>query len=99
MRPELIVGGIVLLAGTIGLGLTRKWLIKAVREKGYNGVSTPSSAGAKKHGASDPLAKADVYLAYGRKRQALETLKQALQEHPSRSDIEAKLRKLIGGDA
>jgi type IV secretory pathway TrbF-like protein len=43
---------------------------------------------------SDPLAEAEVYLAYGRKQQAQEVLENALQLDPSRTDIEAKLRDL-----
>jgi len=43
---------------------------------------------------ADPLAEAEVYIAYGREKQALEILKKALQKNPKRSDIESKLREL-----
>lgn len=43
---------------------------------------------------ADPLAEAEVYLAYGRKNQAIEILEKALQLDPSRTDISAKLDEL-----
>ncbi len=42
----------------------------------------------------NPLAEAEVYLAYGRKNQALAILEEALQKDPSRTDISEKLRAL-----
>lgn len=42
----------------------------------------------------DPLTEAEVFLAYGRKKQAIELLEKALQKHPSRADIAARLRDL-----
>lgn len=42
----------------------------------------------------DPLAEAEVYLAYGRKQQAIETLEQALRNDDSRHDIRRKLSEL-----
>jgi len=42
-------------------------------------------------GDVDPLAEADVYLAYGRDLQAEEILKEALRVHPQRSALHAKL--------
>nr|WP_304952647.1 FimV/HubP family polar landmark protein [Xylophilus sp. ASV27] len=42
-------------------------------------------------GDVDPLAEADVYLAYGRDLQAEEILKEALRLHPTRSALHAKL--------
>jgi Tfp pilus assembly protein FimV len=42
----------------------------------------------------DPVAEAEVYLAYGRKKQAQMLLENALRSDPSRTDIEAKLRDL-----
>ena len=44
--------------------------------------------------SADPLAEAEVYLAYGRKKQAIETLEKAKLEHPNRTDIQAKLDEL-----
>lgn len=43
----------------------------------------------------DPIAEADVYIAYGRTNQAKEVLKQALNnDHPARKEIQAKLDAL-----
>ena len=45
-------------------------------------------------GDVDPVAEADVYLAYGRDLQAEEILKEALQTNPSRVSIHAKLTEI-----
>jgi len=42
----------------------------------------------------DPLAEAEVYLAYGRDEQAEEVLKEALQRHPTRSELKLKLLEI-----
>ena len=42
-------------------------------------------------GDVDPVAEADVYLAYGRDQQAEEILKEAMRSHPARVAIHAKL--------
>jgi pilus assembly protein FimV len=44
----------------------------------------------------DPVAEADVYLAYGRDLQAEEILKEALRNHPSRVAIHQKLCEIYG---
>lgn len=44
--------------------------------------------------SADPLAEAEVYLAYGRKKQAIEILEKAKLEYPNRTDIQAKLDEL-----
>lgn len=45
-------------------------------------------------GDVDPVAEADVYLAYGRDLQAEEILKEALRHHPERVSIPAKLAEI-----
>lgn len=49
----------------------------------------------------DPVAEADVYMAYGRDAQAEEILKEALQKDPSRHAVRAKLMEIYNqrGDA
>jgi hypothetical protein len=42
----------------------------------------------------DPVAEADVYLAYGRIAQARQILEEALQKSPGRADVRAKLESL-----
>ncbi|MBS1187694.1 MAG: LysM peptidoglycan-binding protein [Burkholderiaceae bacterium] len=39
----------------------------------------------------DPIAEADVYIAYGREAQAIEILKEALRNHPERNALRIKL--------
>jgi len=45
-------------------------------------------------GEVDPIAEADVYLAYGRDLQAEEILKEALRNHPERTALHAKLAEI-----
>ena len=45
-------------------------------------------------GDVDPVAEADVYLAYGRDQQAEEILKEALRSHPARLAIHSKLLEI-----
>jgi hypothetical protein len=45
----------------------------------------------------DPLAEANVYLAYGRQEQAAEILEQAIREQPTRTDCRALLHEIRSG--
>ena len=45
----------------------------------------------------DPIAEADVYIAYGREGQAEEILKEALRRQPERQAIRAKLAEIYSG--
>ncbi|MEA5098521.1 MAG: FimV/HubP family polar landmark protein, partial [Burkholderiaceae bacterium] len=42
----------------------------------------------------DPVAEADVYIAYGREAQAIEILKEALRNHPERNALRVKLLEI-----
>jgi Tfp pilus assembly protein FimV len=42
----------------------------------------------------DPIAEADVYLAYGNRQQAVSLLRKAAQENPGRADIIDKIREI-----
>jgi Tfp pilus assembly protein FimV len=42
----------------------------------------------------DPIAEADVYLAYGNRQQAVSLLRQAAKENPGRTDILEKIREI-----
>ena len=42
----------------------------------------------------DPIAEADVYIAYGREAQAIEILKEALRSHPERNALRVKLLEI-----
>jgi len=45
----------------------------------------------------DPIAEAEVYIAYGREAQAEEILKEALRRQPDRQPIRAKLLEILSG--
>jgi Tfp pilus assembly protein FimV len=42
----------------------------------------------------DPIAEAEVYLAYGNKQQAMNLLNKAALDHPERQDIQDKIREI-----
>jgi pilus assembly protein FimV len=42
----------------------------------------------------DPIAEADVYLAYGNRQEAVSVLRKAAQEYPERTDILEKIREI-----
>ena len=77
-----------LLLPAIGLSLALICLLALALIR--RGISSAKSPG----GASDPLAEAEVYLAYGKKHEALEVLQRAAAADPSREDIAAKLSSL-----
>jgi len=57
-----------------------------------------STAGGDVHSTEvDPIAEADVYIAYGREAQAEEILKEALKRQPERQAIRAKLLEIYAG--
>jgi pilus assembly protein FimV len=65
-----------------------------------NSVFAPSPANASPEVHStevDPIAEADVYIAYGREAQAEEILKEALKRQPERQAIRAKLLEIYSG--
>jgi pilus assembly protein FimV len=58
----------------------------------------PSNAAVDVHSTEvDPIAEADVYIAYGREAQAEEILKEALKRQPERQAIRAKLLEIYSG--
>lgn len=74
----LIIGGVIALALYLMTG-------RAANGRGANQSS---------NSLADPLAEAEVLLVYGRKKQAMALLEKALQSHPARADIAAKLQEL-----
>ncbi|RPH40877.1 MAG: pilus assembly protein FimV [Burkholderiales bacterium] len=61
-------------------------------------ASSTSSAAVDVHSTEvDPIAEADVYIAYGREAQAEEILKEALKRQPDRQAIRAKLLEIYSG--
>jgi hypothetical protein len=94
LKPELIVAAIVVLIGVVGLVLIKKRLIKLVGKEGYKYMSISSSNNATPISTPNALAEAEVYIAYGRKEQAIQVLEKALHEDPSRADILARLNEI-----
>jgi len=58
------------------------------------GVATPDPAATGTSGNNDPLAEAEVYLAYGHDDQAEKILRAALDLYPDRQDLRAKLLEI-----
>ncbi|WP_215776862.1 FimV/HubP family polar landmark protein [Paludibacterium sp. B53371] len=58
------------------------------------GVAQPDPAAAEASGHGDPLAEAEVYLAYGHDDQAEDILRKALDQHPGRQDLRSKLLEI-----
>jgi pilus assembly protein FimV len=65
----------------------------AAAAAGSSQVSVSQTAGMEAEEV-DPIAEADVYMAYGRDAQAEEILKEALQKDPSRIPVHAKLLEI-----
>lgn len=59
-----------------------------------NDLATPRAADPIADTNSDPLAEADIYIAYGRFNQAAELLQNALNDEPQRSDLRLKLMEV-----
>ncbi|WP_312960749.1 FimV/HubP family polar landmark protein [Stutzerimonas nitrititolerans] len=59
-----------------------------------NDLATPRAANPIADTNSDPLAEADIYIAYGRFNQAAELLQNALNDEPQRSDLRLKLMEV-----
>ena len=47
---------------------------------------------------ADPIAKAEVYMMYGRKDQAIKILEKALKKEPSSFVIENKLKEILNSE-
>ena len=60
-------------------------------EAGASGAEAPAAAAGQE---VDPLAEAEVYMAYGRDTQAEEILKEAMAREPSREDVQLKLLEI-----
>lgn len=74
--------------GTSGLGVVKTNDAPVKSQFSRSGMGTIDSA------EVDPIAEAEVYIAYGREAQAEEILKEALGRDPQRPDIATKLAEL-----
>ncbi|MCS6997337.1 MAG: LysM peptidoglycan-binding domain-containing protein [Casimicrobiaceae bacterium] len=75
--------------GTSGLGVVKSATAPVKSQFSRSGMGTIDAA------EVDPLAEAEVYIAYGREAQAEEILREALVRDPKRPDIAAKLAELV----
>ena len=57
-------------------------------------LASPNAVDPLADAGSDPLAEADIYIAYGRFNQAAELLQNALNDEPQRSDLRLKLMEV-----
>ncbi len=64
------------------------------KPSGKTQKAAPRAIAKGKSNEADPLAEADVYLAYGREKQAMEILEQASRKYPDRQDIADRLAEL-----
>ncbi|MDH5536821.1 MAG: hypothetical protein OEZ08_14795, partial [Betaproteobacteria bacterium] len=104
----LVAGGGVALLGALYFGLARRRRKQAVAddeaaiaptfktvELGGGDRAADVATAAKPAGEEvDPLAEAEVYVAYGRDAQAEEILKEAMAKEPTREDIQVKLLEI-----
>ncbi len=74
--------------GTSGLGVVKTNDAPVKSQFSRSGMGTIDST------EVDPIAEAEVYIAYGREAQAEEILKEALERDPQRPDIATKLAEL-----
>jgi pilus assembly protein FimV len=82
LAPDSVFGA----AGSTGVGTGPSEI--------QSGFSETGAAAGIDHEEVDPIAEADVYMAYGRDSQAEEILKEALVKNPSRQPIRAKLLEI-----
>ena len=95
--PELIMGALVLAIGLVGLIAVRRWLERTVGPDGYKRMSIFRSNESRPKAGPDPLAEAEVYLAYGRREKAIAILSAGLQSDPARDDIRKRLFEIKVG--
>lgn len=74
--------------GTSGLGVVKTNDVPVQSQFSRSGMGTIDS------GEVDPVAEAEVYIAYGREAQAEEILREALLRDPQRADVATKLAEI-----
>ena len=93
----IIIIGAMVVIGLLGLFGTRREprtaLGSDVRKDRPASSSTPSDTDED----VNPVTEAGVYLAYGRKEQAIEILEEALRAKPAREDVRKKLQEIKAG--
>lgn len=77
--------------GTSGLGVVKTNDAPIASQFSRSGMGTIDA------GEVDPVAEAEVYIAYGREAQAEEILREALARDPQRADVATKLAEMAAG--
>lgn len=87
------VTGVDLASGDSGLELSIGGGMSYLSEDGIAGVAEEENE-VVQAGAVDPMAEADVYLAYDRDEQAIQVLKEAYSSNPERAELAEKLLEI-----
>ena len=88
-----VMGTAPVLGATSSMGLTGAQSIDTSSTTGAMDFSAPAASKAQAE-EIDPVAEADVYMAYGRDAQAEEILKESLNKDASRRDVRLKLMEI-----
>lgn len=96
-QMEWLVIGAVIVIGVLGLLGTRREPMTALGSDARRRTPASSSAASNTDTDVNPIAEAEVYLAYGRKEQAIEILEEALRAYPAREDFRRKLTEIKAG--
>jgi Tfp pilus assembly protein FimV len=96
-QMEWIIIGAVAVIGVLGFLGTRREPRTALGSNAHKRTPASSSAEGNTDGEVNPITEAEVYLAYGRKEQAIEILQEALRANPAREDVRKKLNEIKAG--
>jgi len=91
---EWIIIGAVVVIGVLGFLGTRREPRTALGSDAHRRAPASSSAKSNTDADVNPVAEAEVYLAYGRKEQAIEILEEALRANSAREDVRNKLNEI-----
>jgi Tfp pilus assembly protein FimV len=93
----IIIIAAMVVIGLLGLFGTHREPRTALGSDTHKGMPASSSTPSDTDEDVNPVTEAEVYLAYGRKEQAIEILEEALRAKPAREDIRRKLQEIKAG--